>query len=110
MHVTTRFAAIRWKSDQRATGDYAVVSSFSLRASPDHPQAYGLFIGGANLTGRDQAYTTFMVREDGRVAIMKRAGPQVDTLLDWTANAAVMTPDAAGHPPMMSASECQDQP
>src|SRR2546429_8603370 len=47
MHFTLGPAVIVWRDADAATGDYHVVASFTQTKAPTHPEAYGLFIGGA---------------------------------------------------------------
>ncbi len=96
LHVTTGPAAIFWKPDQTATGSYSVKATFSMPKPPARAEGYGLFVGGADLKGDTQKYTYFLIRHDGKVIVKRRNGAQVDTLLDWTEQAAVNKPDATG--------------
>lgn len=96
VHVMTGPAAIFWKPDQTASGSYSVKATFSMPKLPASPEAYGLFVGGSDLKGDGQKYTYFLIRHDGKVMVKRRSGTQVSTLLDWTDNAAVRKPDAAG--------------
>ena len=39
-----------------------------------HPEAYGVFIGGSDLQAANQKYTYFVIRQDGKFLIKRRAG------------------------------------
>lgn len=97
MHATTGPAAIFWKPDQTASGVYTVKATFALTKLPAHQEAYGLFIGGSDLSGPRQKYTYFVIREDGMYLIKKRNGEQASNVAgDWAHSAAVTKPDATG--------------
>src|SRR6185295_18163983 len=51
-HVTSGPAAIYFKSGDVAKGNYTVKATFGQRVRPSmgHPEAYGVFIGGSDLT------------------------------------------------------------
>ena len=61
-----------------------------------HPEAYGLIIGGADLEGAAQKYTYFLIRQDGKYLIKRRAGDQTPTIADWTDSAAIKKADTSG--------------
>lgn len=95
-HVTAGPAAIYWNPKDVATGMYSASASFTQTRRPTHPEAYGLFVGGANLRDTTQSYLYFLVRGDGKYLINHRAGSQVHKLVDWTPDAAIRVEDAKG--------------
>ena len=98
VHATTAGAgaAIFWQPNSMAKGNYTISASFTQTRPSDHPNASGLFFGGAALSGPNQRYSYFVVREDGQFLIKKRMGSEIPTLVDWTEHAAVNTLDAQG--------------
>ena len=96
VHVMTGPAAIVWRPADRAAGNFAVDATFEQEHKPDHPEAYGVIFGGANLDKPNQSYLYFLIRHDGRFLLKHRAGDEVHTLLDWTESPAVAKPDAKG--------------
>lgn len=88
-HVTLGPAAIFYNPDHIATGEYRVHATLTQTRAPEHAEAYGLFIGGRNLDAGDQEYLYFLVRQDGRFLIKRRAGDETHTLVDWTEHAAI---------------------
>lgn len=96
LHATTGPAAILFKPDNTAKGDYQVTATFAQSKLPEHQEALGLFIGGADLMGEGQRYTYFLVRQDGKFMIKRRQGAQTPNVVDWTDHAAVQKPDAQG--------------
>lgn len=96
LHVTAGPSAIYYNEANRAAGNFEVTASFTLMKPAAHPEAYGLFYGGNNLTAEDQDYLYFIVRQDGKFMIRHRAGAEVHTLMPWTESPAVQTPDASG--------------
>jgi hypothetical protein len=96
LHFQSGPAGIYYKAMDKKTGAYTVTASFTQVEPSAHPEAYGLFIGGAGLDGADQKYTYFVVRQDGKFLIKKRAGTATPTVTAWTENAAVKKADASG--------------
>jgi len=95
-HITSGPAAIYWNPKDVAKGNYTVSASFTQTKAPMHPEAYGLFIGGTNLTDSTQSYVYFETRGDGKYLINHRAGNDVHKIVDWTDTDATNKADAAG--------------
>lgn len=96
LHVTAGPASILYRAADRATGSYEVSATITQTKAPAHPEAYGLFIGGSDLTGADQQYTYFLIRYDGRFLVKRRAGAETSNVVGWTEHAAVKPQDAEG--------------
>ena len=98
VHATTagRGAAIFWRASDTHSGDYTISASFTQMEQSDHPNAYGLFFGGSNLSAENQQYSYFVVREDGQYLIKKRMGGETPDVVSWTPHAAVTQLDAQG--------------
>ena len=95
--VTTGPAHILFANKDAATGSYAATATFQQLAKPTHPEAYGIFIGGKNLTDTAQrTYTYFVVRGDGKYLVKVMNGSKTTTLTDWTASPNVPVEDATG--------------
>jgi hypothetical protein len=97
-HATTGPAAIFWREADRASGNYRVVASIAQIKNPEHPEAYGIFIGGRDLAGDGQTYTYFLVRAyDGKFSIRRRGGrtTRPTAVVEWTAHEAVRKADAS---------------
>jgi hypothetical protein len=95
-HVTSGPAAIYWNPKDAAKGSYTVSASFTQTKAPMHPEAYGLFIGGSNLSDSTESYVYFETRGDGKYLINHRAGNDVHKIVDWTETDATNKQDAAG--------------
>jgi hypothetical protein len=61
VHFRTGPAAIYWSPKNVATGEYSVSATFSQPRSMGH-EAYGIFIGGTNLTDSTESYLYFEVK------------------------------------------------
>jgi hypothetical protein len=96
VHFTTGPAGIYYKPADKMTGAYDAHATFTQMEPAAHPEAYGLIIGGADLDGAGQKYTYFIVRQDGKFMIKRRAGAATPTVADWTDSAAIKKPDSAG--------------
>ena len=95
-HVTSGPAGIYYRGDQKATGTYETRATFTQLEPAAHPEAYGLFIGGADLQGDAQKYTYFLIRQDGKFLIKKRDGAATPNVMSWTDHAAIKKADASG--------------
>jgi hypothetical protein len=96
VHFMTGPAGIYYRPGDKAAGAYEAHATFTQMEKAAHPEAYGLIIGGTDLDGAAQKYTYFLVRQDGQFLIKRRAGEATPTVTDWTDNAAIKKPDAAG--------------
>jgi len=95
-HVTSGPAAIYWNPKDAAKGNFTVSASFTQTKAPMHPEAYGLFVGGQNLTDSSQSYLYFETRGDGKYLFNHRAGNEVHKIVDWTDTDATNKADANG--------------
>lgn len=100
-HVTLGPATIFWRDTDLASGNYHVVATFSQTRAPQHPEAYGLLIGGRDLADSAQAYTYFLLRtvpDRSEFSIRRRAGYAVrpTAVVGWTAHEAIKAVDADG--------------
>ncbi len=96
IHFMTGPAGIYYRPADKMTGAYEAHATFTQMEPAAHPEAYGLIIGGANLEGAGQKYTYFIVRQDGKFMIKRRAGAETPTVADWTDSAAIKKPDEKG--------------
>lgn len=100
-HVTLGPATIFWRDADSATGNYHVVATFAQTRAPQHPEAYGLLVGGRHLADSAQRYTYFILRtvaDRAEFSIRQRAGYTVrpTAVVDWTPHAAIKAVDAEG--------------
>jgi hypothetical protein len=96
VHFMTGPAGIYYKPNDKATGVYETHATFTQMEPAAHPEAYGVFIGGSDLQGPNQKYTYFVIRQDGKFLIKRRAGAETPSVMNWTENAAVKKADASG--------------
>jgi hypothetical protein len=94
--VRTGPAHILYAAKDTASGSYTVSATVEQLEKPQHPEAYGLIIGGRDLEGPSQAYTYFIVRGTGELLVKVREGGETRDVLKWTANADVPKEDASG--------------
>ena len=95
-HATNPQAAVYWNPANTQTGSYTVKGTFTLMKPSGHTNYYGLVFGGSDLDGAKQAYTYFLVAQDGTWLVKKRDGDVASDVLPKTANAAVKKPGADG--------------
>ena len=98
VHASTagRGAAIFWQPISMAKEDYTISASFTQTEPSGHPNAYGLFFGGADLSGPNQHYSYFVIRQGGQFLVKKRMGNETPTVVDWTAHDAINDLDNQG--------------
>lgn len=98
-HATMGPRAIFWRDADTVSGSYHVVVSITQTKNPEHPEAYGLIIGGRHLADSTQAYTYFLVRGyDGQFSIWRRPSQKAarsTPVVGWTAHPAVTKADSA---------------
>ena len=98
-HITSGPAAIYYRTPDQAKGNFTVKATIGQRVRPamGHPEAYGLFIGGSDLTDNaKQSYLYLVVRDDGMFYVAHRAGAEVHKISEWSANDAVKKADEKG--------------
>jgi hypothetical protein len=95
-HATNPQAAIYWKPSNTANGAYTLKGTFTLMKPSGHTNYYGLIFGGSNLDGPNQAYTYFLVAQDGTWLVKRRNGDATENVLAKTPNEAVKKPDDTG--------------
>jgi hypothetical protein len=96
VHFMTGPAGIYYRPADKLAGAYSAAATFTQMEPAPHPEAYGLFIGGSDLDGANQKYTYFLVRQDGKFMIKRRAGSATPTVADWTDSPAIKKADASG--------------
>jgi hypothetical protein len=94
--ITTGPAHIVYSPNDLASGTYTVSSTIEQLQKPEHPEAFGLFIGGSNLDKPNQAYTYFLVRGTGEVLVKVREGDATRDVIKWRAAPDVAKQDASG--------------
>ena len=94
--VTTGPAHIIYAAKDMGNGSYTASSTIEQLENPQHPEAYGIFIGGRDLDKDSQAYTYFIVRSAGDLAVKVREGAATRDVIKWTPSADVPKADASG--------------
>ena len=98
VHAQTsgRGAAIFWQPGDTASDNFTISASFTQMEPSSHPNAFGLFLGGSNLTGDTQQYSYFVIREDGQFLIRRRTGSETSNVVTWTGHDAINTLNERG--------------
>ena len=96
VHFMTGPAGIYYKPSDKPSCAYETQATFTQMVHAEHPEAYGLFIGGKDLEGASQKYTYFVIRQDGKYLIKRRSGADTPTVVDWTDNSAIKKADSSG--------------
>ncbi|HXE59046.1 MAG TPA: hypothetical protein VNK43_13680 [Gemmatimonadales bacterium] len=96
-HVTLGPAAIFWREEDKVTGRFHTLATFTQTQAPAHPEGYGLFFNGKDLNGPNQHYVYFLVRGDGTFLIKRRDGDKTTNITNgWTAHPAINKADGTG--------------
>jgi hypothetical protein len=95
-HVSGGPAGTFWNPSQTATGSYTLKGTFNLNKPSSHTNYYGLVFGGAELDGASQAYTYFVVAQNGTYMVRQRSGESTCDVKARAAHEAVRQPDATG--------------
>jgi hypothetical protein len=96
-HLTLGPATILYREKDRASGPFHTLATFHQMKKLEHAEGYGLFFGGESLTGGDQRYIYFLVRDDGKYLIKRRDGASTSEITrGWTANPAIEKGDTQG--------------
>ena len=89
-HVTTGPAVILWNPATTAKGAYKAETNINLfKPAGSHAEAYGLFVGGANLDAANESYTYFLIRNDGQYLVKQRTGKDTKDVIPWTKSPAI---------------------
>lgn len=95
-HITTGPAAIFYDPSLSASGQYRVETEiFLFDPGRRQREAYGVFIGGSDLNGENQAYLYFLIRNDGSYLIKRRQGNDTPTIVPWTPHSAIVRYDGS---------------
>src|ERR1051326_6049048 len=73
-HATNPQAAVYWNPANTASGNYTLKGTFTLMKPSGHVNYYGLVFGGSDLNTATEAYTYFIVAQDGMFQIRQQAG------------------------------------
>jgi hypothetical protein len=95
-HATNPQAAVYWNPANNMSGSYTLKGTFTLVKPSGHTNYYGLVFGGSDLEAAKQAYTYFLVAQDGSWLVKKRDGDVASDVLPKKVNEAVKKPGADG--------------
>lgn len=88
-HATLGPSAIFYNPAHSGTGEYTAGAAFTQTRATQHPEGYGIIVGGRDLDGPNQEYLYFLVRQDGKFLIKHRAASETHTIHEWTEHPAV---------------------
>jgi hypothetical protein len=89
-HITTGPAAIFYNPATTAKGNFKADANFFLfKPASGHAEAYGIIVGGSALDAAGQAYTYFLIRNDGQYLVKVRKGSDTKDVIPWTTSPAI---------------------
>lgn len=94
-HITMGPGGVLYDGGEGAQGRFMLEGEFILFPNASNGE-YGLFVGGSDLTGDGQGWLAFVVRADGRAAVLRSEAGGRSMLMDWTPHAAVKPKPADG--------------
>ncbi|MBK5188454.1 MAG: hypothetical protein JJD97_09415 [Gemmatimonadaceae bacterium] len=95
--IQTGPAHITFSPKDSAKGQYQISTTIDQLEKPKHPEAYGVFLGGTNLTDpAKQKYGYFVLRGTGEYLIKTRDGDNTTSVVNWTASPSIPKEDASG--------------
>ncbi|HEV7705493.1 MAG TPA: hypothetical protein VGO46_14445 [Gemmatimonadaceae bacterium] len=95
--IQTGPAHITFAAKDSAKGQFQISTTIDQLEKPKHPEAYGIFLGGSNLTDPAKVkYGYYVVRDDGKFLIKTRDGENTTTIVDWTESPKIPKADASG--------------
>jgi hypothetical protein len=89
LHIVGSPPAIYWRASSRAKGTYDVQATFTQPATGLRTDAFGIFIGGTNLNGRQPNYLYCLVSGDGTFQVLHALGEEAHSLAGRTSSAAI---------------------
>jgi hypothetical protein len=96
LHVKGGPAGTFWNPATTAKGNYTLKATFNLQEPSNHTNYYGLIFGGSDLDTPMQAYTYFVIAQNGMFQVRQRQGEAVTDVVRRATNAAVRQPGADG--------------
>ena len=89
-HITTGPSAIFYHPNSTAGGEYEATLDVHLFDPGERREAFGMIIGGQNLSDDNQTYDYFLIRNSGEFLIKRRIGADTQLIQDWTASDAIV--------------------
>ncbi len=89
-HITTGPAVILYHPALSAEGSFRAQAQYHLFPPGDRNEAFGLFVGGTDLSGEDQSYLYFLIRKTGEFLVKRRHGDSTSVVHEWTAHPAIV--------------------
>src|SRR5579862_2138803 len=95
-HFSMGPAGTFYRADWTKSGNYTFSARVMQRTKASHPTSYGLMFGGTNMGTPTISYTYFLVRQGGEFFVSNWEGAGPTTVVNWTANPAIVKEGADG--------------
>lgn len=94
-HVTMGPGGVLYDPREHAAGRFSVESRLFLFPGSAAAE-YGVFVGGRDVAASGSSWVAFVVRRDRSAAVLRRSEGRVETVVPWTAHAAIRGGEQGG--------------
>jgi hypothetical protein len=99
-HITTGPGVLLYPTAHGdADGNFSIEAEIFLFPG-ESLEEYGVFAGSKDIEAGDPSYTAFVLRRDGRAAILQRRGARTTAVADWQARDAILRGTGGGGEPV----------
>jgi hypothetical protein len=95
MHLVMGPASTFYNNGWTKSGNYSYSARLTQMKKASHPTSYGIMFGATNM-GPSPTYTYFLVRQGGEYFVSNWEGASPKTVVNWTANPAIVKEGADG--------------
>lgn len=88
-HITSGPAAIYWPGGE-VSGDFRAEMEVHLFDPGERREAFGIFLGGSDLSGAGQEYSYFLIRNGRQFILKRREGTEAPTVQGWTDHESIL--------------------
>jgi len=95
-HVTMGPGGVLFPADGRAEGRFVLEGEMIYFNDGADAAEYGVFVGGAGLDGMHASWTAFVMRPDGKAAVLRHEHGSTRALYEWTSVPGISGRDSTG--------------
>lgn len=95
-HITMGPGGVLYAATSRAEGRFVLEGEMIYFADGARSAEWGVAVGGNGLDGNAASWLAFVVRDDGKAAVLRHQNGQTTPVMDWTAHDAIRSRDSTG--------------